>query len=285
MLPSVWTMAGAPVRGALATGNLMNPRELLSSGRLDEALSALLGELHRRPDRADDWVLVAALECVLGDWESASRHFEMAGLVSREWKQASALYQKLIATEADRENVFAGRQKPLLLGEPPEWVGWLAQSLVLDGQGDVKAALQLRSEASSIFPRITGTVNETALSGLRDADPRLGPMLEVCIEGGYYWLPYVHLERFTTSAPTSLIHLVWMPVQLCLLNGVDVAGHLPVRYVHSEKRGDSPTRLARVTDWVGTSGSGEYPVGQHLLQAGGMDFGLLECRNVQFLRL
>ena len=40
-------------------------------------------------------------------------------------------YREAIRCEVLRTEIFAGRRKPLIFGEPPHWMAWLLESLRL----------------------------------------------------------------------------------------------------------------------------------------------------------
>jgi len=260
----------------------MDVQQLLAQGKLAEARASVESFLQTRPDKSDQWVFLAALDCLVGDWDAASRHLDTAGMLGKDWKQATGLYQKLLKGEASRRAVFAGTSKPTMMGEPPPWLAWLAQSLILDGTGDSSNAILLRGRSVESRPSFAATVNGTEVSGLLDADPRIGASFEVIIEGTYYWLPFSSVESVTTQAPKSLIDLVWLPASIRLSEGAEVSAHIPVRYPGSERDPRSPIQLSRLTDWVTTPGGEQFPVGQRLYEGLGFDAGILECRQILF---
>src|SRR5256884_9996718 len=60
-------------------------------------------------------------------------------------------------------------------------------------------------------PRASGTLNGRPFATLEDADPRIGPRLEVFAAGRYLWIPFAHLAPVRMSAPKRLRDLLWTP--------------------------------------------------------------------------
>jgi len=160
-------------------------------------------------------------------------------------------------------------------------MAWHIEALRLEAAGSMEAARQLRARRVGARPQFSGVINGIHVTSLHDADPRLGTAFEIFLEAEYYWLPFDRCERVVVKTPVALMDLMWIPVEIRLVGGAEVSGHVPVRYPGSESEPDSQIRLARLTEWRG-SGAGEFPVGQRLLLADGADFGLLECRTIVF---
>ncbi|MGV8527297.1 type VI secretion system accessory protein TagJ, partial [Pseudomonas aeruginosa] len=121
--------------------------------------------------------------------------------------------------EALRREVFAGRLTPVILGQPAEWIAPLLQALSLDAEGHGEAAQALREQAFDAAPAVPGRIGEAPFAWLADADTRLGPVLEVIVNGRYAWLPMSNLRSLKVEAPSDLRDLVWLPAELTLANG------------------------------------------------------------------
>ena len=57
---------------------------------------------------------------------------------------------------------------------------------------------------------------------IADADSRLGPVLEVVLNGRYTWVPFDALSKVSIDAPEDLRDMVWLPAQLMFDNGGEV---------------------------------------------------------------
>src|SRR2546423_5279682 len=55
----------------LSAGAADSPRDLLAAGRVDDAITALQGEISARPDNAESYNLLCRAYFSLGDWDHA----------------------------------------------------------------------------------------------------------------------------------------------------------------------------------------------------------------------
>ena len=90
----------------------------------------------------------------------------------------------------------------------------------------------------------------TAFEWIADADSRLGPVLEVVINGRYGWVPFSELTQVTIEAPADLRDMVWAPAQLSLLNGGQTVALVPARYPGTGSAADAALQLSRKTEWL-----------------------------------
>jgi type VI secretion system protein ImpE len=189
-------------------------------------------------------------------------------------------YQTAIACERLRQSVFAGERSPLVFGDPPAWLALLIQALSLTNQGHFQKASDLRATALEQASTSSGTLNGTAFEWVADADSRLGPVLEVLVNGKYYWMPFERLKRIVIDVPSDVRDLVWTPAQLTLANGGEVPALIPTRYPGSESVDDASIRMARRTDWQGAAGDTFLGLGQRILTTDTIEVGLLELREL-----
>jgi type VI secretion system protein ImpE len=105
-------------------------------------------------------------------------------------------------------------------------------------------------------------------------------VLEVMINGAYYWMPVNRLARVEIEPPSDVRDLVWIPAQLTLANGGEVAALIPSRYVGSESVDDAQIRMARRTDWQQLDADTYIGSGQRLISTDTVEIGLLELREL-----
>jgi len=143
------------------------------------------------------------------------------------------------------------------------------------------AAEPLRVQAFSAAPATPGSANGQPFEWIADADSRLGPILEVILEGKYYWVPFCRIRKIVMEKPSDLRDLVWKPAVFVWTNGGEASGHIPTRYPGTESSADSQLRLARRTDW--TEGAGDYclGLGQRILATDAAEWPLLECQTIE----
>jgi type VI secretion system protein ImpE len=259
----------------------MQYAELMQAGKLDEALVALRNEVRETPGDVNRWVHLFALECIMGRFEKALGCLQRAASIDEEWAGPAQENRMLIGCELMRREVFGAKKKPLIMGEPPAWIAGYVEAITLDAQGKPLVAAEMRAKAWTDSPSFDAAINGESCESLADADARLGPVLEACLDGGYYWIPFNQIETLSTEPAKVLIELVWLPAKLKLITGAEIKAYLPVRYPGSEDVADADVRLARRTEWRKTPG-GAIGLGQKMFEHSAGDCPLLECRSIEF---
>lgn len=250
------------------------------AGQLNAALAELQKDVRANPADAKLRVFLSQLLMVTGDWDRA---LNQLGVIAE--MEASALpmvhaYRAAIQCERLRGAVFKGERSPLVFGDPVPWIAQLLQSLALQGQGSAAQAAAMRAEALEAAPATAGTLNGTAFEWIADADSRLGPVLEVLLQGAYYWIPFFRISRVVVEAPADARDLVWIPAEFTWSNGGQAMGLIPTRYPGSESSEDEAVRLSRKTEWSDL-GDGAYAgLGQRLFTTSADELGLLEVREL-----
>ncbi|EQA7365222.1 type VI secretion system accessory protein TagJ, partial [Pseudomonas aeruginosa] len=206
---------GSRLQGSIA----MIAEELLRAGRLDDALKALQEQVRSQPSNATLRIFLFQLLAVMGQWARAQNQLKVVGELDASALPMVQTYSTAIDCEALRREVFAGRLTPVILGQPAEWIAPLLQALSLDAEGHGEAAQALREQAFDAAPAVPGRIGEAPFAWLADADTRLGPVLEVIVNGRYAWLPMSNLRSLKVEAPSDLRDLVWLPAELTLANG------------------------------------------------------------------
>lgn len=264
------------------------PADLLKTADLDAALSAANAAVRAAPADAKHRAFLYQLNCVLGRWGKALDQLAIyADLVTNdaEARLTARLHQMAIQCEVFRAEVFAGKRTPLVLGEPDEWLGCLMQANQLLGQGRHEAAAGLRDRAFDAAPATPGKCDGRPFEWLADADTRLGPVIELHMEGKYYWVPVSRIRRIALDAPANLIDLVFAPAQFVWSNGGEAAGFIPVRYASvgaASGEPDPKCALARFTHWADLPGGFSIGTGQRMFATDTIEIPLLECRVIDF---
>ena len=261
----------------------MDIAQFLQDSRVTDAIAALKDSIRREPARVDPRVLLFALNCLSGRLDKAVVDLEAIKSLDAGWVPAAAVYQNLVDAEIQRRGVFAGKLKPLVMGEPEPWIGWNVQSLALEADGSAAEALDLRHRAWEAASEQPCLVDGAGQPWLCDTDRRLGPVLEAVLDGKYYWIPFGRLARVEIRPIEFLVELVWVPATITVVTGGELHAHLPVRYPGTETQSDERLWLARTTEW-GDTAAGTVPFGQKLWETESTDFGLLTCRTIQFQR-
>ncbi|MEY4766048.1 MAG: virulence protein SciE type, partial [Pseudomonadota bacterium] len=185
-----------------------SPEELLAAGDPLGALKALQQRVRANAADAKQRIFLFQLLCVLGQWQRALDQLKVCGELDAASLAMVNTYDPAIRCEAVREAVFAGHTLPHVFGPPAPWVALLAQALQLDAQGEAAAAAQARAQALEEAPASAGQLGDAAFAWMADADSRLGPVLEVIINGRYGWLPLQHLQTLVVEKVADLRDLV-----------------------------------------------------------------------------
>jgi type VI secretion system protein ImpE len=259
----------------------MTAEQLLKDGRPDEALKDLQKAVRDDPANPKPRVFLFQLLSVLGDWQRADTQLKVLSDMDSDSMMLSRIFAPILPCEAIRAEVFAGKRSPIIFGEPPEWVGSLVQAMELFGKDEFRAGTELRDKAFEAAPMTPGKINGEAFEWIADADERLGPVLEVILEGRYYWIPFCRIRQIFIEPVTDLRDLVWAPAQFVWENGGQASGHIPVRYAGTERSEDGNLKLARKTDWRDKGGL-NIGLGQRILGTDMGEYPLLEVRTLEF---
>ncbi|HEX3654843.1 MAG TPA: type VI secretion system accessory protein TagJ [Pirellulales bacterium] len=259
----------------------MSAEQSLRDGDLAATLAQLKLRVRDNPADAKHRVFLFQLQAVLGDWQRALDQLNVLSELDALALPMVQTYREVIQCELLRAEIFAGNKSPLLLGEPEPWIAWLLQSLQAGAQGKREQAAELRERAFDAAEASTGSVNDQPFQWLADADSRLGPVLEVMMNGRYYWVPFTRISKIDIEKPADLRDVVWMPAQFTWSTGGETVGFIPTRYPGSEACEDNAVRLGRKTIWQGEEG--EYlGLGQRVLASDEAEYSLMDVREIRF---
>jgi type VI secretion system protein ImpE len=258
----------------------MTALDHLKAGNLAETYDALTAEIRKSPADAKLRVFLFQLLCVRGEWSRALTQLKVCGEMAPDMMTMVQTYREAIACEMLREKVFAGETAPLVFGEPTQWMALMIQALGPMAKGDVTTAAALREEAFELAPSQSGEADGVAFDWIADADMRLGPILELIMNGRYFWAPFSTIKRITMEPPTDLRDRVWSAAEITWVNGGDVVGFIPTRYPGSAQSGRSGVMLANETDWVEAGAETYLGLGQRLFTTNNDDLALLDIRSL-----
>ena len=259
----------------------MTSAQLVQAGRLEEGLKALQADIRNRPQEPKLRLFLFQLNCVLGQFDKALNQLQVVASLNADTMLLAQIFRPVIACELFRREVFTGKRRPLIFGEPTAWLGELIQANELVAQGHFAAATQSRASAFDAAPASQGKINGDDFDWIADADSRLGPVLEAIIEGKYYWIPFCRIQKVETDAPSDLRDLVWIAARFTWTNGGSAMGHIPCRYPGTDQCADGPLRLARRTEWQQHDADTYLGLGQRILVTNANECPLLECRTLE----
>ena len=258
----------------------MRTEEFLQAGQLDNALTALEGEVRAEPANAKLRVFLFQLLSAMGDWQRALAQLNIAAELDAINLLMAQVCRAALNCEVLRAEIFAGKRSPLLFGQPDEWAGLLVQANQMVAEGKYKASQKLREKAFDLAPPVAGSVDGVDFEWIADADTRIGPMLEAIVDGKYYWVPFTAIKQIKIEPPVDLRDVVWIPSYFTWVNGGETAGLIPTRYPNSESSKDSAIKLARKTEWVELPGGSYHGLGQRMFATDKNEFSLLQIRQI-----
>lgn len=253
----------------------------LAAGDLDGCRKALFNAV--RENAADPALRSFLFQfCALtGDWVRAGKQLDVLGELKPDAMDLVTDYKAAIRAERVRTAVWAGEMAPPIFGEPRDWIAGLVQAQAHEARGETDAAHALRAEALEAAPADAGMLNDEPFTWCADADTRLGPVMEMIINGEYHWIAMSDIARLEINPPKDLRDLVWAACLLTLSNGGMFPVFLPVRYPGAVESGDPQKMLARLTDFRALAGEHVAGEGQRMLATDRTDVPILELRTLQ----
>lgn len=229
----------------------MNPEQLYREGRLTEAIASAAGLLRDDPGNERLRTFLIELLCFSGDYERADKHLELLGGKTRDRQMGALHLRAALQTALTREEMFEKNEVPL----PPD------------------------------NAPVRGKLNGTPFKSLTDADPRIGPRLEVFASGNYLMLPYNGISVLSIHEPRRVRDLLWAPAVVnmssSMAGGMNLGDVLvPIVSPLSCGHSDDMVKLGRVSVWE-SDGANDYLFGQKLLLVDGEEFPLLEVRSLE----
>jgi len=228
----------------------MSARQLFQAGRLDEAIEALGAEVRDNPTDAQRRAFLFELLCFAGQYDRAEKQLNVLGSGGREAEMGALLYHAALHAERLRQDMFDKQSFPI-----------------------------------SSAKVVGGTINGQPFESITDADPRIGPRLEVFAAGQYMWLPFEHVDTVRVEAPKRLRDLLWSPAIVrpaATFKGLEMGeALLPAIAPLTWRHPDAAVRLGRATEWASLADGDQAPIGQKMLLVDDEEFPILELRELE----
>lgn len=229
----------------------MNPEQLYKEGKLAEAIVSASTILRDDPGNERLRTFLVELLCFAGDYERADKHLELLGGKTRDRQMGALHLRAALTTATTREEMFEKDEIPAAPDPTP----------------------------------VRGKLNGKPFESLTDADPRIGPRLEVFAAGNYMMVPYSGISVLSIHEPRRLRDLLWAPAVLNMSatmgGGMDLGDVLvPAIAPQSATHPDDLVKLGRVSVWE-SDGAKEFLFGQKLLLVDGEEIPLLEVRSLE----
>ncbi|REL27683.1 virulence protein SciE type [Thalassotalea euphylliae] len=258
-------------------------KEHLRAGKLHECQTEVITRLKQSPDDIELRICLFQLFCLTAQLDRALDQLTTLAELSDQTLAMKNTYQSIIQAEQTRQQVFTGQQTVTIFGNSPAWCEHYVNALQHYCTNQLSQSQQAIAQGAEQAPAIAGKINGEPFQWLADADVRLGPILEIMINGKYYWLPQSSITQIKFEPIEDLRDLVWLPCHITLVGLGEMIAFIPTRYPnlnsHLGKEYSAENNqylLAQVTDWqeplpqfyIGNglrtllTDQGEYPVTQ-----------------------
>jgi type VI secretion system protein ImpE len=227
----------------------MTAMELYRAGRLSEAIQAIGAEVRDHPTDVRRRTFLFELLCFAGDFGRAEKHLNVLAEGGPDAATGVLVYRAALHAEGMRNDLFSRKEYPAVADAPP----------------------------------VSGSWNGQAFESIEDADPRVGPRLEIFAAGQCMWLPLAHVASIQMEPPKRLRDLLWGPAIVRTgeaFKGTELGEVLiPVLSPLSARHADDAVKLGRVTVWAEEEGE-PVPYGQKTMLVDGEEMPILELRQL-----
>lgn len=259
----------------------MTAETLLQAGDPHAAQEALQDQVRKNATDSKLRVFLFQLMAINGQWKRAQAQLEIAGQLDSTAGPMVEAYRDVINSEMHREAVFQGKSKPLIFGEPEEWVALLVEAQQAFCKGEFDVFSKLNEQAFEKAETRSGKINGESFEWLADADQRFGPVFEFIFNGQYYWVPMSRVSKLHTEKPTDLRDLIWLPAEVTWTNGGKLMVMMLARYPRIEDVSGAGL-LARRTDWMSHVNDIVEGTGQRVFATDQNDYSMLQVRSIEF---
>jgi len=215
----------------------------------------LSAELRNNPSDTRRRTFLFELLCFSGEYGRAEKQLDVLAEAGPNSEIGALLYRSALQAERTRQDLFRKKEKP-------------------------------SGGTSSGAETITGTLNGKPFQTITDADPRIGPRLELFAAGNYHWLNFEYLASIQIPQPRRLRDLIWTPAVVRVgpaLKSTELGEVLlPVLSPFAGQHSDDAVRLGRMTVWEEDESGEAVPAGQKMLLVDGEEFPLLDIRQLEF---
>ena len=156
------------------------PKSFIKRGKSRTRYKQLAAELRNDPTDVRRRTFLFELLCFMGELDRAEKQLDILSDISKEAGMGTLIYRSAFQAERLRREMFEKKAFPQTTAEP-------VTQVILNG---------------------------AAFETIEDADPRIGPRLEVYAAGSYLWLPLAHIASIRMEAPKRVRDLIWIPAIL-----------------------------------------------------------------------
>jgi type VI secretion system protein ImpE len=262
---------------------MQSVKALVDSGRLTEGIATLTQEVKTHPADGRLRVFLFELLCFQGDLDRATKQLDVLSTQTTKAGEEMTVqvYRGLLAAEGRRRDVFHGPALPKFVTPPPPHVEQHV-ILVKKLQTSASDAVALVGAAEESTEATAGDRSGKPFANLRDADDRLGSVLEVFHGTEYLWVPINQIASLEIVPPKKLRDLMWAQARL-EVHGQPVGDvFVPALYVDSYRHADEQVRLGRLTEWTAIEERMVTGTGQRQFLVDDAEVGLFDLGRVSF---
>ncbi|MFT3867645.1 MAG: type VI secretion system accessory protein TagJ [Nibricoccus sp.] len=260
----------------------MTAQELLHQSKPQEALNRLQSDIKQQPGNASLRLGLFQLLATSGRWDRAIVQVQTAVSLEPKYAPLAMLLRSLVELEQVRVAVFTGQREPEIFGPKPKWLETLLEKRWTANVRRKSEVGRAYGKALKDAPACAGRIDGRRFEWLADADARFGPLIELYLQGNYYWLPFECIARIDIEPPRDLQDLIWIQARVTWANGGMVVGHIPARYPGTEQSSDSQLVLARTVAWEEIGHGGHIGTGVRVLSTDEGDYPLTTVRTIEF---
>ncbi len=257
-------------------------KELFRSGELTAAITQLISEVKARPTDTSARIFLFELLCLAGEWERAERQLDVIATQGAQTELGVMAYRNCLKAERERRKLWAEGAEPHFLADPPAYVELHLDAIRQARESNFAAARALLDRAEEQRPALPGTVDGAAFYDWRDADDFVAPVLEVAVKDQYAWIPLAQIRRLQIGRPEQLRDLLFAPVRVELMDGMQGQFFLLALYAGSSEAANEQAKLGRATEWQAYSDDLARGVGARLWMIGDDDKLVFDVESVEF---
>ncbi|MEM9284893.1 MAG: type VI secretion system accessory protein TagJ [Pseudomonadota bacterium] len=223
--------------------------EAFEAGDLKAWRAALAANVKAHPAKRSARLDFADALLVIGDYEKADTHYDLAAGEGPVAARAQ-LTQRLLRGLVERDAWWADGAMPELADEPSDAFKALITALIKNREGADDTAVAFDA-AEAARGEILFSLNDGPEVDVRDVDDRIASYLEMITPSGVYNLAPMSAVTSLVCLPIEHVSdLVLRRAMLTLESGQSGSVFIPMVYPHTDDVSDEE-KLARSTSWHG----------------------------------
>lgn len=264
----------------------MKAKELYHTGKLSDAIAAIIEDVKSHPTNVDYRSFLCEMLLISGQYERADKQLDLIGHQNPNFMAGVSLWRQLIRAEEARKQFYLEGRVPEFLEKPDSQIEKYLQASVYLRENDMPEAQKFLDEAEQLRQPNNGTCNDNEFDEFRDLDDLTANVFEVLTSNGkYYWVPYSSITEINFYPPERPIDLTWRRASLEVdLPGGDGDVYIPSTYFNNDETLEEKYVLAHETEWLGEEGQPIRGIGQRTYLVGEEAIPIMDLEKVTFKR-